>query len=67
METDSKLHYGSDYRLLPMTSIASGEGIEVRPDLYCYTIQIVNICFIGTTGDKWLLVDAGMPGSAEKY
>ncbi|WP_027409672.1 MBL fold metallo-hydrolase [Anoxybacteroides tepidamans] len=61
-----ELHYGGDYRLIPATSIASGIGVDVLPDLYCYTIQIVNICFVGrpATGE-FVLIDAGMPKTAD--
>lgn len=59
------MHYGSDYKMIPVTSVKSGVSVEVRPDVYCHTIQIVNICLIGEPGtDKFVLVDAGMPGSA---
>lgn len=44
-----------------MTSAASGNGVEVRPDLYYYTNQIVNVVMIGSPGEQWVLVDAGMP------
>lgn len=65
MEKD--LSYGSDYKYIPATSIGSGVGINVLPDIYSYTIQIVNICLIGNAGEKdFVLVDAGMPGSAEE-
>jgi glyoxylase-like metal-dependent hydrolase (beta-lactamase superfamily II) len=64
MNTD--LHYGSDYKLLPMTSLESGESYELAPDLLCLTVKIVNVCFVGLPDqDGWVLVDAGMPGSAE--
>lgn len=57
--------YGDDFKYIPATSIASGLGIEVLPDLYCHTIQIVNICFVGNPETKdFVLVDAGMPESA---
>lgn len=61
------MNYGSDYKFIPATSIGSGLGIEVLPDLFCYTIQIVNICFWGNpqTND-FVLVDAGMPKSANE-
>ncbi|MFM1655761.1 MBL fold metallo-hydrolase [Brevibacillus sp. B_LB10_24] len=49
---------------IPMTSIASGLGQEAADDLYCLPIQIVNISFVGRP-DHWVLVDAGMPGSAD--
>jgi len=65
MEKD--LAYGSDYSYLPVTSIRSGLGVEVRPDIYCHTVQIVNICLVGDpkTGD-FVLVDTGMPESARE-
>jgi glyoxylase-like metal-dependent hydrolase (beta-lactamase superfamily II) len=56
----------STERFLPVTSVNSGEGIEMAPDLYCFTVQIVNVCFFGKgeTGADWVLIDAGMPKSA---
>lgn len=51
----------SDYRFIPMTSVASGNGKEVCDDLYYYTNQIVNVTMVGLPGQKWVLVDAGMP------
>ncbi|MBM4761900.1 MBL fold metallo-hydrolase [Bacillus sp. B15-48] len=62
---DKNLSYGSDYKYIPTTSIGSGVGISVLPDIYSYTVQIVNICFVGNE-DHFVLVDAGMPGSAEE-
>src|SRR5690625_2132629 len=64
METE--LHYGSDYHVLPVTSLGSGQGTEVGSDLYCYTLQIVNVCFVGEPQNEWVLIDAGMPGSADR-
>lgn len=59
------MSYGSDYKFIPATSIASGVGINVLTDLYCHTIQIVNICLVGNPETKeFVLVDAGMPESA---
>ncbi|MMZ57464.1 putative metallo-hydrolase YflN [compost metagenome] len=53
---------------IPVTSVTSGIGEMVTPDIYCYSVQIVNICFVGdpkqTNG--WALVDTGMPRSADK-
>lgn len=51
---------------LPMTSIGSGVGIAVLPDVYCYTNQIVNLCLVGNPSEsnEFVLVDAGMPKSA---
>src|SRR5699024_9666254 len=58
--------YGSDYKYLPATSVFSGSGIEVLPDLYHYTIQIANIHMVGdSNADEFVLIDAGMPMSAE--
>lgn len=58
----------STERVMPMTSIASGMFQLVAQGVQCYTVQIVNICFVtisDTPGD-WVLVDAGMPQSARK-
>lgn len=61
------MSYGSDYKYIPTTSIGSGIGIELLPDLYCYTIQIVNIVLVGKPEtNEFVLVDAGMPESANK-
>jgi glyoxylase-like metal-dependent hydrolase (beta-lactamase superfamily II) len=64
---DSSLNRFDD-ALLPMTSIASGLGQVVMPDIYCYCNKIVNLCFVGDAdGDQgWVLIDAGMPHSAEE-
>ena len=62
---DKNMKYGEDYKYIPATSVLSGSGIEVLPDLYQYTIQIVNIHFIGHPNDnRFVLIDAGMPRSA---
>lgn len=61
------LSYGEDYKYIPATSIESGSGIEVVPDLYCLTVQIVNLVLIGARQEKeFVLVDAGMPYTANK-
>lgn len=64
---NKEMSYGSDYKFIPATSIGSGIGVEVLPDLFNYTVQIVNIQFLGLPekGD-FVLIDAGMPGSAEE-
>lgn len=63
---NEQLSYGEDYKYIPMTSISSGTGIEVLPDVYAFTVQIVNICFVGHPDDgEFVLVDAGTPGSAK--
>ncbi|WKA59072.1 MBL fold metallo-hydrolase [Planococcus shenhongbingii] len=58
----------STEKVLPVTSIKDGSGIEVVPGVYCYTIQIANVFFIGNPAisSDWVLVDAGMPGSAHR-
>ncbi|RHW38228.1 MBL fold metallo-hydrolase [Lysinibacillus yapensis] len=64
---DKEMNYGSDYKYIPATSVGSGVGIEVLPDLYQHTVQIVNIALVGEphTND-FVLVDAGMPNSADE-
>lgn len=67
MNKDENLTYGDDYSYIPATSIGSGIGHVVLPDLYCHTIQIVNICYVGNRdSEHFVLVDAGMPQSSEK-
>lgn len=62
-----QMSYGSDYHYLPVTSVESGELHETAPDVACFTVQIVNIGFIGSPGQvDWVLVDAGMPKSANR-
>jgi glyoxylase-like metal-dependent hydrolase (beta-lactamase superfamily II) len=56
---------GSHDRYMPMTSIQSGNLTQVAEDVYCFTNQIVNLCFVGSA-DNWVLVDAGMPKSFDK-
>lgn len=64
---ESNLSYGEDYKFIPATSIGSGKGIEILPDLYSHTIQIVNIVLVGHPhSNDFVLVDAGMPFSAKK-
>ncbi len=58
-----------EHTYIPLTTLSSGEGKEIAIDIYGYCIQIVNICFIGnpTSREKeWVLVDAGMPQSADE-
>ncbi|WP_046128632.1 MBL fold metallo-hydrolase [Bacillus thermotolerans] len=52
-------------KFIPATSVNSGKMVEIQPDLQMYTVQIVNLFFVGSRGD-WVLVDAGMPQSAEE-
>lgn len=64
---NQELNYGTDYKFVPVTSVGNGVGIEILPDLFCYTIQIVNICLVGKPeSDEFVLVDAGMPKSANE-
>ncbi len=64
---DENLSYGKDYKFIPATSIESGVGTEVLPDLYSFTVQIVNIVMVGHADHKeFVLVDTGMPYSANK-
>lgn len=58
----------STNRIQPITSLKSNVGVEVLPDLYCYTNQIVNVVFYGNPGfsESWVLIDAGMPKSGAK-
>ncbi|MGR6897379.1 MBL fold metallo-hydrolase [Rummeliibacillus sp. TYF-LIM-RU47] len=64
---DKELSYGSDYKHIPMSSMGNGLGLEVLSDLYCYTIQIVNICLLGKAGsDDFVLIDTGTPGAANE-
>jgi len=55
-----------DGSFLPKILPKSGAGKEVLPDLYAFLSRIVNVCFVGhpDAGDGWVMVDAGMPGSA---
>ncbi|HWL25848.1 MAG TPA: MBL fold metallo-hydrolase [Ureibacillus sp.] len=62
---NEELNYGKDYKYIPVTSILSGVGEVVTDDIYAYTIQVVNLCFVGNK-DGWSLIDAGMPKSANK-
>ncbi|MEP9406694.1 MBL fold metallo-hydrolase [Peribacillus frigoritolerans] len=53
-------------KFMPMTSIASGDVQIINEDIYCLSVQIVNVIFVGSPkDDKWVLIDAGMPRSAE--
>ena len=64
---EQEMRYGNDYKYIPATSIASGVSTEVLPALFCHTVQIVNICLVGNSkGDEFVLIDAGMPKSADE-
>lgn len=53
---------------MPMTSVMSGTGQELLSDLYVYTDQIVNVMFVGIPQkpNEWVLVDTGMPETANR-
>lgn len=55
-------------KIIPVTSVDSGNVEPVTNDLHYLNIQLVNVCFFGQPGDQndWVLIDAGMPRSAEK-
>lgn len=63
---DKNKHEAKDSKFLPVFSIKSGQGVEVLPDLYSYTNQIVNVICVGNPEetDEWVLVDTGMPKSS---
>ncbi|SFE15439.1 Glyoxylase, beta-lactamase superfamily II [Lentibacillus persicus] len=62
-----EMHEPEDNKFIPMTSITSGSGRQVINDVYYYTDQIVNIVFLGYPNNgNWVLVDAGLPGSADE-
>lgn len=64
---EEKMQQSEDDKFIPMTSVSSGKGREVRNDVYYYTNQIVNVVMIGKPGsDKWVLIDAGMPKCGEE-
>ena len=64
---NQELKSNLDNTILPLTSLDSGNSIEVASHLYCLCIKIVNICFVGNTArpNEWVLVDSGMPKSVD--
>src|SRR4051812_2797899 len=57
----------NDNHMAPMTSIKSGTGTEAAKDIYYYTNQIVNVIFLGESGEAgWILIDTGVPGGEEE-
>lgn len=58
----------STERYMPMTSSTSGMIVNEAEGVYCLTVQIVNLCFVRVSEESgdWVLVDAGMPKSADK-
>ncbi|MDF2961098.1 MAG: metallo-beta-lactamase family protein [Paenibacillus sp.] len=53
---------------LPLTSVTSGRSQKAAYDVMCLSLQIVNVCFVGNRrlNQGWVLVDAGMPRSADE-
>ncbi|WP_188433406.1 MBL fold metallo-hydrolase [Kroppenstedtia guangzhouensis] len=68
MNSHEGLQDTMENKSMPMTSITSGMGQEVLPDLYCFTDQIVNVVLVGNPDqeDHWVLVDTGMPETANR-
>ncbi len=63
----TKLKQSADNHFIPITSLGAGKMKQVAPDVSYYSNQIVNIIFVGLPGkEDWVLIDAGMPGSANK-
>ena len=60
MDEKSKQTFQHTY--IPLTSLTSGMGIEVKEDIYVLNTQIVNVTLVGLPNhDDFVLVDAGMP------
>ncbi|RSD25130.1 MBL fold metallo-hydrolase [Mesobacillus subterraneus] len=57
----------AENRIIPVTSIDSGDVEQIAHDVHYMNIQIVNLCFYGMPGDQkdWVLIDAGMPRSSD--
>lgn len=66
-KSNQKLESSLDNTVLPLTSLSSGNSIEVTPHLYCLCVKIVNVCFVGnlTKTNEWVLIDTGMPKSVD--
>ncbi|MFD4703340.1 MBL fold metallo-hydrolase [Gottfriedia sp. NPDC058432] len=54
-----------EFHYIPITSISSGNGMELANDLFYETNQIVNFYLYGNPNlsSEWVLIDAGMPKS----
>src|SRR4051812_43233591 len=66
LEKSHTMKQSDDNKFIPMSSFSSGQGREVKSDIFYYTNQIVNLVFIGEPGSSWVMIDAGMPKSAEE-
>ncbi|KHF40259.1 MBL fold metallo-hydrolase [Halalkalibacter okhensis] len=64
---EQQMHYSEDNKFIPITSVTNGVIQEVAPQVYCLPVQVVNVCFVGNPAkeNEWVLVDAGMPKSAD--
>ncbi|TES45487.1 MBL fold metallo-hydrolase [Halalkalibacterium halodurans] len=64
---EQEMEYSKEYRYIPMTTLTDGVGQMVAQDLFCLPIQVVNVCVVGNPSveNEWVLVDAGMPKSAD--
>ncbi len=39
---------------------------EITPGVFCLPVSIANVYFVGGRGEPWALVDAGLPGHAQR-
>ena len=65
---EQEMKYGEDYHFIPITSLTDGVIENVAPNLFCFPIQVVNMCLVGnpSIANEWVLVDAGMPKSVDR-
>lgn len=64
---EQNFHQREHDKFIPMTSITSGGGVQVKADIYYYTDQMVNIGFVGhPEKGEWVLIDAGLPHAASE-
>ncbi|RNA66922.1 MBL fold metallo-hydrolase [Alteribacter keqinensis] len=61
----NEMTYGDDYKFIPAISVKNGDLLEVTNGVLCYVDQIVNVIIV-EAGGGCVLVDTGMPKSAEK-